>query len=430
MPKKKTDPEMQDNVAPEEVTTALPKQTDTLVSAETDCQEPLLLDEADDEMVAAASGQDPLLIDEVEETEDEAEETACEPMPDPDFQAVSEEPRKDKPARRRRKAAEPPEGTPLPEEGAKKPAGESPPPRRTDPVLTIVAHEEIQTPEELEETAWHEIKNAYLSRRILSGILSGVETLEGGSSVAVVFYKQFRVVIPVSEMLLNLSQTPNHYGDIHSREQKILSGMVGAEIDFIIKGIEDSTRCIVASRKEAMLRKRRLFYFGTDDEGMYRIYEGRLVQARVVAVADKVIRVEAFGVETRIVARAITPDWLGSAHDHYHVGDKILIRIQKIARESLEALSIEADVRSVTDNAPRDDLKKVRVQGKYAGVITDIYHGVVFIRLHIGVNAVAHSCFDPRTPGKKDDVAMVITHLDEERNVAVGIITRILRRNL
>ena len=147
-------------------------------------------------------------------------------------------------------------------------------------------------------------------------------------------------------------------------------------------------------------------------------------------MADKVIRVEAFGVETRIVARAITPDWLGNAHEHYHVGDKILIRIQKINRESLEDLSIEADVRSVTDDAQRDDLKKVRVQGKYAGVVTDIYRGVVFIRLHIGVNAVAHSCFDPRMPGKKDDVAMVITHLDEERNVAVGIITRILRRNL
>lgn len=260
--------------------------------------------------------------------------------------------------------------------------------------------------------------------------MSGVETLEGGNSIVVVYYKQFRVVIPASEMLLNLSQAPNRYGDIHSREQKILSGMVGAEIDFIIKGIENSTRSIVASRKEAMLRKRRLFYFGTNDEGMYRIYEGRIVQARVVAVADKVIRVEAFGVETRIVARAITPDWLGSAHEHYHVGDKILIRIQKINRESLEDLSIEADVRSVTDDTQRDDLKKVRVQGKYAGVVTDIYRGVVFIRLHIGVNAVAHSCFDPRTPGKKDDVAMVITHLDEERNVAVGIITRILRRNL
>ena len=319
---------------------------------------------------------------------------------------------------------------PPPEEEAKKPLNESPPSRREDPVLTVVAHDDIETPEELEETAWHEVKSAYISRRILSGILSGVETLEGGSSVAVVYYKQFRVVIPASEMLLNLSQTPNQYGDLRLREQKVLSSMIGAEIDFIIKGIEDSTRSIVASRKEAMLRKRRLFYFDTDAEGMYRIYEGRLVQARVVAVADKVIRVEAFGVETRIVARAITPDWLGSAHEHYHVGDKILIRIQKISRESLDSLSIEADVRSVTDDAQRDDLKKVHVQGKYAGVITDIYRGVVFIRLHIGVNAVAHSCYDPRTPGKKDDVAMVITHLDEERNVAVGIITRILRRNL
>lgn len=68
MPKKKTDPEMQDNVAPEEVTTALPKQTDTLVSVETDCQDRFCWMRQTMKMVAAASGQDPLLIDEVEET--------------------------------------------------------------------------------------------------------------------------------------------------------------------------------------------------------------------------------------------------------------------------------------------------------------------------------------------------------------------------
>ena len=148
MPKKKADPDMQENTAPEKAAVVLPEQTEAL-PVETDGQEPLLLDEADDEMLAAASGQDPLLIDEVEEASDEAEETACEPMPVPDFQTVSEEPRKEKPARRRRKAVEPPEGALLPEEGAKKPAGGPPPPRRADPVLTIVAHEEIQTPEEL-----------------------------------------------------------------------------------------------------------------------------------------------------------------------------------------------------------------------------------------------------------------------------------------
>ena len=32
--------------------------------------------------------------------------------------------------------------------------------------------------------------------------------------------------------------------------------------------------------------------------------------------------------------------------------------------------------------------------------------------------------------GKKDDVSFVVTKLDEERSIAVGIITRIIRQNL
>ena len=46
------------------------------------------------------------------------------------------------------------------------------------------------------------------------------------------------------------------------------------------------------------------------------------------------------------------------------------------------------------------------------------------------IYAVAHSCYDRRTPGKKDDVSFVVTKLDEERSIAVGIITRIIRQNL
>ena len=47
-----------------------------------------------------------------------------------------------------------------------------------------------------------------------------------------------------------------------------------------------------------------------------------------------------------------------------------------------------------------------------------------------GVNAVAHSCYDYRMPGKKDDVSFAVTRLDMEQGVAVGIITRIIRQNL
>lgn len=303
--------------------------------------------------------------------------------------------------------------------------------RNAEPsILTIASKEEVDTPDDQAEIAWHEIRNAYLTRRILTGILSGIEPTEAGKSIAVVNYNNFRVLIPLSEMMITLKEGPNHYGEMHLRQSKILGSMIGAEVDFVIKGIEMKSRSIAASRKDAMMRKRKLFYFDLDSQGMYRIYEGRIVQARVIAVAEKVVRVEVFGVECPILARDLSYNWLGDAHDYYHVGDKILIRIQEINRKSLDTLSIRADVKSLSDDTDRDNLEKCRIQGKYAGTVTDIHHGVVFVRLNIGVNAIAHSCYDSRMPGKKDEVSFVITHLDEDRNVAVGIITRILRRKL
>ena len=99
-------------------------------------------------------------------------------------------------------------------------------------------------------------------------------------------------------------------------------------------------------------------------------------------------------------------------------------------RDGLEEIAVKADIKSVSQNTSHDNLKKCRIQSKYAGKVTDVHKGVVYIRLSNGVNAVAHSCYDYRTPGKKDDVSFAVTRLDEERGVAIGIITRVIRRNL
>ena len=206
--------------------------------------------------------------------------------------------------------------------------------------------------------------------------------------------------------------------------------MMGAEIDFIVRGIDNKTRSIVASRREAMLKKRQTFYLDTDQNGMYRIYDGRLVQARVTAVAEKVIRIEAFGVECPIMARDLAWDWMGDAHERFSVGDRIVVRILSVQRNSLEDISIRADVKSVSTSTDLDNLSKCRVQGKYAGRVTDVHRGVIFIRLTNGVNAIAHTCLDRRLPGKKDDVSFVVTNIDTERSVALGIITKIIKQNL
>lgn len=319
---------------------------------------------------------------------------------------------------------------PVPVRENRQPAAAAP--RRQERVLTIDARGEVQTEQEREATIWHEVQNAYRTRRILTGTLDGVEKTESGLTLAIVNYKGFRVAIPLKEMLLYSGRMPanQEYLELMARLNRMLSARLGSEIDFIVKGIHNESRSIVASRKDAMYRKRKIFYMDTDELGEYRIYEGRIVQARVIAVAEKVIRVEVFGVECSILARDLSWEWVGNARDHYNVGDRILVRVQRVDRSSLEDLTIHADVRSVSSTTSHDNLKKCLPQCRYAGRVTDVRNGVVFIRLNNGVNAIAHSCYDLRTPGKKDDVSFAVTRLDEEQGVAIGIITRIIKQNL
>lgn len=306
------------------------------------------------------------------------------------------------------------------------------PQSREPAILTIEVGGDVQTEDDLAEIAWHEIKNAHRTRKILTGMLGGIEDLGDGKTVAVVDYKGYRVLIPIKEMVYRF---PNQaYGEAYKaemvRHHKLISKMLGAEIDFIIKGIDNKTRSVVASRREAMVKKRETFYMSLDPNGSYRIYDGRIVQARVIAVAEKVIRVEVFGVECSIVARDLSWEWIGDATEKYAVGDQILVRVLSVFRDNINELSIKADVKSVRESGMGVNLSRCRVQSKYAGKVTDVHKGVVYVRLTNGVNAIAHSCLDRRMPAKKDDVSFAVTNIDEERGVAIGIITRIIKQNL
>ena len=327
-----------------------------------------------------------------------------------------------KPARKRTKAS-----------AAKTETPEAPAPiKKTAPssILTLSADAEVETQESREDTIWHELQNAYRTRKILTGTLGGIEKMEGGGTIAVVYYKEMRIVIPLAEMMINLVEDAAHdYGELVQRQNKILGNMLGCEIDFIIKGLDNASRSVVASRKDAMYKKRQIFYL-PDANGNSRVCEDRIVQARVIAVAEKVVRVEIFGTECSILARDLSWDWMGDATERFHVGEQILVRILSVKLHSLEDISVKADVKSVNVNTSKENLSKCKIQGKYAGTVTDIHKGTVFVRLHIGVNAVAHSCYDNRLPGKKDEVSFVVTRIDADRNVAVGLISRIIKQNI
>ena len=350
--------------------------------------------------------------EELEVTENEVvEKTAEQPVPE-------EAP---KPKRtRKKKVEEPVEETKV----------ETPPPR-SDKILTIDANSELETKDSLADMIWHEIHNAYRTRKILTGTLVGIERDVSGRTYLVADYKGFRIILPLKEMFLEL---PNElHSEIYQKEvlkySKLANGMLGAEIDLIVKGIDSKTRSVVASRTDAMLKKRQTFYMETDENGMFRIYEDRIVQARVIAAAEKGIRIEVFGVESSIPLRDLSWEWIGDARESYSIGDKILVRILSVSRENVKNISIKADVRSVTDNSI-NNISQCKIQGKYAGRIIDIHKGVIYVKLANGVNVVVHSCLDRKLPGKKDDVSVAITAINEEKGIAMGIITRIIKQNI
>ncbi len=278
-----------------------------------------------------------------------------------------------------------------------------------------------------EDEAWHELVNAYRTRKILSGNLSGIERLDVGWVVAVVYYKGCRILIPMEEMMINLEGDGRENSDPLNRQTRLANNMLGAEIDFLIRDLDEKSGSVAASRKEAMLRKRQQFYFGQQEETPM-IVPGRIVEARVIAVAPKAVRLEVFGVECSLKARDMAWEWLSDANERFATGDVVSVVVKSISGTTAENLKVEVSAKEAKANVNRENLLRLRRQGKYVGKVTDVYKGTYFICLNCRVNAVAHSCNTTSLPGQGDEVGFLVTRINEEREVAEGIITRIIKR--
>lgn len=123
-------------------------------------------------------------------------------------------------------------------------------------------------------------------------------------------------------------------------------------------------------------------------------------------------------------------EWIGDAQDHFSIGDEILAKVTAVKGSSAEDLTIKASVREAVSDPRDENLKKCREQGKYVGKIIGIHKGTYFIRLGVGVNAVAHSTQETRKMAKKDRVSFVVTKIDEIEKVAVGMITKLLHQHM
>lgn len=293
-------------------------------------------------------------------------------------------------------------------------------------VITLDRTASIPASNEAREIAWHELKDSMIRQKILTGRLVSLEPHRISEreliNVAIINYHDYRIAIPTSEMNIIVNGVVEEGKD---RQARITSNMVGCDVDFIVVRLDEKSHSVVASRKLAMNRKIRDFYIDrTTATGKPVLGEGAVVEARIVAVSESVLRLEVFGAECFARAYDVMDEWLADARDRYSVGDTVYVRISSLKIGENDYPAIQVEGRSLSPGTVFPCVK----QGKYLGTVTGVSKGHYFLRLDVGTNAIAHTCEgEYPLPKKKDKVSFICTRMDVEGRVAVGLISRVIK---
>lgn len=202
----------------------------------------------------------------------------------------------------------------------------------------------------------------------------------------------------------------------------LLSKRLGCEIDYVVKGIDPDTGIAVGDRMAAMATKRRHFYINTTREGLYRIYEGLVCEARVMSVVPAGMYVEIFGIDVYIPLRELSYIRLVDAMGHFLPGDRVLVKIVRLNREDPDDIHVLASVKRVTSNPQEKAFEKIVIDNNYAGTVSMLDSTGIFVHLDIGIDCRCR--FPPRSrPPKGSRVVVKIAGVDSETKRVWGIIS-------
>lgn len=258
------------------------------------------------------------------------------------------------------------------------------------------------SPDEREE--WNAIYASFRAESILTGTVTGVDSIKVGSekiACLVVLAYRVKVLIPYPEVWAeeDSQQTPN-----------TLRRFFGAEVDYVIKKIDREGNCAVASRALAVNHRRRAFRKRNHKPG-------DLVDCRVLAVSTTVMLLECSGYETTLTQRDISYGTVLDLREDFRPGQTV-----QAVFKGLEGNRIQLSVKEVNphpfDNVetrhPLNSRRLSRIMGKYAGG--------VFCSLEKGF-----TCMCLYSPGQKDidfdlgdNVIIAVTRYDCRKKQVYG----------
>lgn len=350
----------------------------------------------------------------------------CEPLPrtDPETNAEpaiagSEEAKPVRKTRGRKKKTEEPSDTPeeKPAETAKSGAAK----RRAEPdqVLSIDAQRTVETETDKEKNDLLDLLESQKTGHILSGTIQGVEKTES-RSLAILYRGAYKVLLPAEETVT----PPEDFRDQKPEDvfHYLLTKRLGAEVDYIVKGIDPVAGIAVGSRLEAMKAKRKQFYFGLDRDGNNLLYPGVCAEARVVSVIRAGIFVDLFGVEVYIPLRELSYQRMLDAAGYFQPGQRILVKILEVDRSDRNNPRATASVKQASENPYEKALRRYTVGNRYVGTVSMVDTNGVFVALDGGIDCL---CSYPKRgrPPRGARVTVRILGINHETNRIWGAIT-------
>lgn len=132
-------------------------------------------------------------------------------------------------------------------------------------ILSIDGRRTVATEADKAKNDLLDLMESLRSKRILTGKIQGVEGNPDSEPRAVVYRGEFKILIPASMCI----ERPTDFRDMKPNEvlKYQITKRLGAEIEYIVKGVDPESGVVVASRMEAMEIRRRQFYFGKDRDG-------------------------------------------------------------------------------------------------------------------------------------------------------------------
>lgn len=260
--------------------------------------------------------------------------------------------------------------------------------------------------------------------RILTGTLQGVERAVNSktSSMAVIYHGAFKVIIPAEEAVVPPEDTRGRSMD--ETLNYMLTKRLGAEVDYIVKGIDPQSSLAVGSRLEAMAAKRKEYYFSTDREGNHRIYSGICAEARIVSVIRAGIFVDLFGLETYIPLRELSYQRWMDAGLYFQAGQRVLVKVLEVERSGRDSVRVTASVKQAGENPYEKALRMYSVDSCYVGTVSMVDVNGVFVALDGGIDCL---CSYPKRgrPPRGARVTVRILGINHESNRIWGAITHI-----